>query len=165
MIAQLQNLVHSAEGRYFHADERQALLDKAGSLPDRFHASDEVQEREEAIVRSVMDEMQQLHPESPAIHGPALAKTQNDVQLVLRFNVQAMILDDRHWLDERVLFWLRTILMAGNFSPQFSHDCFTLLRQQVAKNISPQALALLQPYLDRNIEVLSDLPQPAIVSA
>jgi small-conductance mechanosensitive channel len=165
MNSQLQSLVVGAEGRYFHPDERQALLARAASLPERFQAAEQVQEHEEAIVQAVMEEMQQRHPESSAIKGPALAKTQNDVQLVLRFDVQAMILDDVRWLDEKVLFWLRTILAAGNFRPDFSRDCFTLLREQLARHTSPHTAALLEPYLKRNIEVLSDLPEPAAASA
>ncbi|HLW65705.1 MAG TPA: hypothetical protein VKS79_10325 [Gemmataceae bacterium] len=165
MNSQLQSLVRGAEGRYFHADERRALLTQAASLPARFQAADQVQEHEDVIVQAVIEAMQQRYPESSAIKGPALAKTQNDVQLVLRFNVQAMILDHMRWLDEKVLFWLRTVLAAGNFSPKFSRDCFTLLRDQVAKHTSPQTAALLQPYLDRNIEVLSELPEPAATSA
>ncbi|HEV3144848.1 MAG TPA: hypothetical protein VGZ47_13245 [Gemmataceae bacterium] len=161
MNAHLQTLLAAVEGRYFRHEERQSLLAQAASLPDRFQASDQVQEREEIIVQAVIDQLQQRYPESPAVIGPALAKTTSDVLLVLRFNVQAMILDDMRWLDEKVLFWLRTILAAGNFVPQFSRDCFTLLRQYVSENVSPQAMALLQPYLDRNIEVLSDLPEPA----
>ena len=165
MNSQLQTFARAAEGRYFHPDERQALLAKATALPQRFQAADQVQQHEEAIVQAVIDAMQQRYPESSAIRGPALAKTQNDVQLVLRFNVQAMILDDMRWLDEKVLFWLRTILAAGNFTPQFSRDCFTLLGEQVKKSINPESAALLQPYLNRNIEVLSDIPEPAAKSA
>jgi hypothetical protein len=164
MTSQLQTLARTAEGRYFHPDERQAMLAKAATLPSRFQAADQVQQHEEAIVQAVMEAMQQRYPESSAIKGPALAKTQNDVQLVLRFSAQAMVLDDLRWLDEKVLFWLRTILAAGNFTPQFSRDCFTLLREQVEKNVSPESARLLQPYLNRNIEVLCDIPEPAAKS-
>jgi hypothetical protein len=165
MNLQIQSLSRAAEGRYFRPEERQALLTRATTLPNRFQAADEVQEREDAIVQAVMEAMQQRFPESSALKGPAFAKTQNDIQLVLRFNVQAMVLDDMCWLDEKVLFWLRTILAAGSFTPQFSRDCFTQLRMQVEKNISPESMALLQPYLNRNIEVLSDIPETAAKSA
>jgi hypothetical protein len=164
MSSQLPKLARATEGRYFQPDERQALLDKAATLPLRFQAADQLQEREETIVQAVMEALQERYPESSAIKGPALAKTRHDVQLVLRFNMQAMVLDDMRWLEEKVLFWLRTILAAGNFTPQFSRDCFTLLREQVEKNINPESAALLQPYLDRNIEVLSDLPEPVAQS-
>ena len=164
MNAHLQSLLTAAEGRYFHADERHSLLSKAASLPDRFQASDQVQEREEAIIGSVMEELRRRYPDSPATQGPGSTKTSSDLQLVLRFNVQAMICDDMRWLDEKVLFWLRTILRAANFSPQLSHDCFTLLGQHVAQTVTPQSWALLQPYLDRSIEVLSDIPEPVAVT-
>jgi small-conductance mechanosensitive channel len=165
MNSQLQRFARAAEGRYFQADERQALLAKATALPRRLEAADQVQQHEAAIVQAVMGTMQQRHPESSALKGPALTKTQNDVQLVLRFNVQAMVLDDMRWLDDKVLFWLRTILAAGNFTPEFSRDCFTLLCEQVEKYVDPESLALLQPFLRRNVEVLSDIPEPAAKSA
>jgi hypothetical protein len=161
MNARLQKLALAAEGRYFQPAERHELLELAKSLPSRLHASDQIQQKEEAIVAAVMQEMQKRYAKFAKQHEHAWAKAFRDVVLVLRFDVQAMVCDEMRWLEEKVLFWLRTMLAAGNFTPQFIRDCFTLLREQVKLQVNPESFTWLQPYLDRNIEVLSDIPEPA----
>jgi hypothetical protein len=161
MNSRLQKLALASEGRYFAPAERQEALAFATTLPARFQVSDEIEHHESAIVQSVIEEMQKRYPNFAKQHEQAWAKAFRDLVLVLRFDVQAMVCDEIRWLDEKVLFWLRTMLVAGNFTPKFNHDCFTLLREQVQLRVSPDAFAWMKPFLDRNVEVLSDIPEPA----
>jgi hypothetical protein len=150
-----------AEGRYLNREEQQKLLGFANALPQRFKASAAIEQKEDAIVRAVVDELKQRYPNFPKYHDQGWAKCYRDVQLVLRYNVQAMIFDDMKLLEDKLLFWLRTILAASNFTPQLVRDTYTLLRDNCRSQVPGDAFSLLEAYLQRNIDVISDFPEPA----
>jgi hypothetical protein len=80
--------------------------------------------------------------------------------MVLRADVQAMIFDDRGQLDGRLLYWMQTMFAANNYTPQFVRDCFGMLRDRLREELPAEDYDLMRPYLDRNVEVLSDFPEP-----
>ena len=48
----------------------------------------------------------------------------------------------------------------NNLTPKFCHDAFSLLREQVQAQLPAENYELLRPYLDRNVDVLSDFAEP-----
>jgi len=161
MNARLTKMTHDANGRYLTADERAAFLEYANSVAERFRAADAVEKVEEAVVRGVVEEMTKRYPNFAKYHDQGWAKCFRDVQLVLRQDVQSMLLDDVRSLDDKILFWLRTALAANNLTPVFCRDAFSLLREGLQARLSADEFNLLRPYLDRNVEVLSDFAEPA----
>jgi len=161
MNTRMNKLLTSADGRYFTTDERQVLLAYAESLPRRFRAADQVEEKEEAVLRDVVGELQKRHADFTKYHDQAWARVYRDVQLVLRADVHAMVADDAGQLDDRILYWMRTMFAANSFTPAFVRDCFSLLRERVRGQMAAEDFELLRPYLDRNVEVLADFPEPA----
>jgi len=160
MTTRLSKLATAADGRYFSADERRQIQDYAGSLQRRFDAAEAAEQKEESVLRSVVEEMQKKYPNFAKYHDQGWARQFRDLQLVLRAVVQAMILDDVSQLDDRILFWMRTMFAANNYTPAFVRDCFTRLRDRLAEQVGDQ-FDLLKPGLDRSVEVLSDFPEPA----
>ena len=65
-------------------------------------------------------------------------------------------------LDESALYYLRSILMAYNLTPEFTRETFTALCDACQESLTPDAFALLEPYLNRNIEILGYIPEPSI---
>jgi phycobilisome protein len=161
MNTRMSKLLTSADGRYFTAEERQGVLAFAESLPRRFHAADQVEQKEEAILRDVVGEVQKRHADLAKYHDQAWARVYRDAQLVLRADVQAMVCDDVRQLDDRMLLWMRTMFAANSFTPAFVRDCFSLLRDRARGHLAAEDFDLLRPYLDRNVEVLADFPEPA----
>ncbi len=161
MSHRLAQLATAADGRYFTADERQAFLDYAESLSQRFRAAEAVEQNEEAILRSVIGEMQKKYPNFVKYHDQAWARQYRDTQLVLRAGVQAMIFDDPARLDDHLLYWMRTMFSANNYTPQFVRDCFELLRDKAREQLGGDEFALVEPLLNRNIQVLTDFPEPS----
>ena len=160
MTTRLLQLARSAEGRYFQPAEREQFLAYAEALPRRFAAATAVADHEEAILKATVTELQQRYPNFAKHHDQGWAKCYRDLQLVLRQDVQALVLDDVQRLEDTTLLWLRTMLAANNLTPQFCRDAFTLLREQVQAQLA-ESFEPLQPFLDRNVEVLSDFPEPA----
>ena len=150
-----------SEGRYLTKDEQEELLAYAAALPKKIRYADLLEQKEGVIIGNLTEEMKRRYPNFAKFHDQAWGKCQRDTSLVLRYDVQAMVFDDMKMLDDKLLYWLRTILSASNMTPKFVSDCYTILRDQVKAEVSAEAFAALQPYLQRNIDVLSDFPEPA----
>ena len=67
MTTRLSKLATAADGRYFSADERRQIQDYAGSLQRRFDAAEAAEQKEEAVLRSVVEEMQKKYPRAKVI--------------------------------------------------------------------------------------------------
>jgi hypothetical protein len=165
MNSRFSKIAQAADGRYFSAEERQTFRSFADSLPQRIGAAEAVEQKEEAVIRTVLEQLQQRYPNFAKYHDQAWARQFRDVQLVLRAGVQAMVFDDVHRLDDKMLYWLRSMFAASNYSPRFVRDCFESLREQMKASLKHEDFDLLRPYLDRNIEVLGDFPEPAAPAA
>jgi hypothetical protein len=161
MTTRLSKLATAADGRYFSADERRQIKDYTDSLQRRLDAAEAVEQKEEAALRGVIEEMQKKYPNFAKYHDQGWARQFRDMQLVLRSVVHAMIMDDIDQLDDRILFWMRTMFAANNYTPAFVRDCFTRLRDRLAEQAGRDHFDLLKPGLDRSVEVLGDFAEPA----
>jgi Phycobilisome protein len=161
MNSRLSKIAQTADGRYFSADERQAFRSFADSLPKRLGVVESVEQKEETVIRTVLEQMQLRYPNFAKHHDQAWARQFRDVQLVLRAGVEAMVFDDIRRLDDKMLYWLRSMFAASNYTPRFVRDCFESLRDQMKSNLNHEEFDLLRPFLDRNIEVLGDFSEPA----
>src|ERR1700722_12713019 len=117
MNTRMSKLLTSADGRYFTTKERQSVLAYAESLARRFRIADQVEQKEEAIIREVVTEMQKRYADFTKNHDQAWARVYRDTQLVLRADMQAMVCDDVTQLDDRMLYWMRTMFAANSFTP------------------------------------------------
>lgn len=160
MNTELWELVNASDGRYFTSDEEAKVLKFAQTLPARFQAAAKVKAAEEPIVKSVIERMKQLYPNMARYHAAGWEKAHRDVQLVLRYNVQAMVCNDLQALEDKLLFWLRTILKSVNLTPKFIADTYVLLTQSCRDALPAEAFQLLEPALSRTLSVLSDVPEP-----
>lgn len=154
MSVQLQSMARAAEGRYFTPEERRLLRDYAASVPQRLDAAERIEQHEESLLGFVVEEMKKRHPEFATHREQPWARLFRDLQLVLRSCAQALVCDDRRLLDDRVLYWVRSVAAASNVPPAFQHECYSWLREQCRTRLPEQAFGLLKPLLDRTVEVL-----------
>src|SRR5258707_13628103 len=129
MNSHLLKILHDVNGRYPSADERSAWLAYAASVPIRFETAAAVEQAEDSAIRHVIEEMKNRYPNFAKYHDQGWARCFRDLQLVVRQDVQSMLLDDIRSLDDRILFWLRTIFASYNLTPGFCHDAFSLLHE------------------------------------
>lgn len=155
-------IVAECDNRYPTPEEEQELVEFARSVPRRFEVARLVEKVEQEAVKHCIDETKKRYPNFAGHHEFAWAKAFRDVQLTVRTNVQAMLVGDMRLLDEKLLFWLKTILASFAFTPRFNRDTYTFLRDGFKSRLPADAYALLEPYLNRNIEILSDFPEPAV---
>ncbi len=161
MNTRISQLLVGSDSRYLTPEERQTVLDYAHGFDERFKFVSMIEENEDTAVRFCIDNTRKRYPNFDKYHATAWAKAFRDVQLTTRYMAQAMLLDDMGILEEKLLFWLRTILAGFNFTPEFNRDTYTYLKQGFRQSLPPDAFAAFEPYLDRTIEIMSDFPAPA----
>lgn len=160
MTSRLSKLLTAADGRYLTPDERAMFEAYAASVSRRLGIGERVEAEEHAVLTAVIDEMQRKYPNFAQQHDQGWARCFRDLQLTLRQDVLSMQIDDLPGLDDRLLFWLRTMFAASNLTPQFCRDLFTLLRDRMRERLGSEEFDLLAPYLDRNVAVMADFPEP-----
>lgn len=161
MLSLVLDTLRAADGRYLTRDEQTKLLAAASGLPARFDAAEQIEAKEDRVIRGVLEQMRERFPNFEQHHDQAWAKGYRDVQLVVRHAAQAMTFDDVSLLEDRVLIWLRTILAASNLTPGFLRETYELVRDGFRKELTPPAYALAEPYLQKCVDAMGDFPEPA----
>ncbi len=161
MNTKIGQLLTGSDSRYLTADEKQEVLAYVEAFPDRMKILSLIEENEEAAVRFCIENTRKRYPNFDKYHASAWAKAFRDVQLTTRYMAQAMLVADMGMLEEKLLFWLRTILAGLNFTPEFNRDTYTYLKQGFRQTLPPDAFSAFEPYLDRTIDIMSDFPAPA----
>ncbi|MCS6852884.1 MAG: hypothetical protein NZ700_17125 [Gemmataceae bacterium] len=160
MYSRLVQTIHAAESRYLNPQEQSIVLTYCASMPKRLQAMKAVEQKETEIVNQVITELKKRYVNFADLHDRAWEKGFRDVQLVLRYNVQGMLLDDSEMVAQRLLYWMRTIMAAVGMTPRFMRDTYTLLREACRQHLPAEAFQLLEPHLERTIAILSDIPEP-----
>jgi hypothetical protein len=158
----LTTILRQSDGRYLSAEEREQVLAHARDLPARVQAAQEVEAAESELLAAVVAELRDRFPRFERLFPNAWDRLAGDLRLVLRADVRAMLTGDLRVLEDKALFYLRSILAAYNVTPQFARDAFTLLRDRGRDRLGADAFAKLEPYLERNVQVLADFPEPAV---
>ncbi len=161
MNNRIYNLIVGSDSRYLSREEVQELSDYMTDFRDRLETIALIEENEDVAVRFCIDNTRKRYPNFDKYHATAWAKAFRDVQLTTRYMAQAMLLDELTMLEEKLLFWLRTILSGLNFTPEFNRDTYTFLKQGFRQSLPPEHFARFEPYLNRTIEIMSDFPMPA----
>jgi hypothetical protein len=158
----LSTILRRADGRYLNAEEREVALAYARDLPAAVRVGEEVEAKENELIAAVVAEMRDQFPRFERLFADSWDQFADDLRLVLRADVRAMLTGDLRPLEDKALFYLRSILAAYSVTPQFARAAFTRLRDRCRERLDGDAFGRLEPYLDRNIQVLADFPEPAV---
>lgn len=150
-----------SEGRYLSEEERDKLQNYISGFQKRLGVVQLIEEAEDGAVRFCIDNTRKRYPNFDKYHDKAWAKAFRDVQLTTRYAAQAMLLDDKETLREKLLYWLRTILAGLNFTPEFNRDTYTYLTEGFRQGLPPDAFAQFEPYLELVVDIMSDFAEPA----
>ena len=161
MNTRINLLIQGSDSRYLTPEERQEVIDYNTGFAERLALAAQIEESEDAAVRFCIDNTRKRYPNFDKYHTTAWAKAYRDVQLTTRYMAQAMLLDEIGILEEKLLFWLRTILAGLNFTPEFNRDTYTYLKQGFRQSLPPDVFTQFEPFLNRTIEIMSDFPMPA----
>ncbi|MGL4422410.1 MAG: hypothetical protein ACRCZF_17200 [Gemmataceae bacterium] len=150
----------NCDGRYPTEAEEGAVLNWAYSLPKRLQAANQLAQKEQDIVREAIDEMKPMYPRFPAQHDRAYEKGARDLQLVLRYAVQGMIVDDADMPQEKLFIWYGTIIRGLGLTPQFTRDSCQAVYAACRRHLSEELFEVASPYLRRMVDDVPAFPEP-----
>lgn len=150
MLSRLERLAIEVDGRYATDSELQFIIQYGQSYRARMGTYAKLQGLEATIVQTVYQKMRSLDP-SLFMSGKedVSAKWKRDTLRVLRYSAVAMLLDDPDGLQERLLFWLQTIMRA--FGAQRSCNItYEVMQEVVRQHLSAAEATLFCPILELN---------------
>jgi hypothetical protein len=164
MYSRMMKTVNATDNMYLSPQEQGSLLEYTRSLPKRFEAARLVQAKEMEIVEHCYEQLRRMYPNFERYHKHGWDKGYRDTQLVLRYNVQGMLMDDAEIATDKLFGWLRTLFAGLDLTPNLVRDTFAALAGACRAKLPADAFALLEPHLNRTIEVMSDFPEPALAA-
>lgn len=164
MYSRLLKIVNNADSRYLNAEEQAAVLQYAASLPARIEAAKHCERVEVEAIGKTIQAIKRRYPKFESYHQRGWDKTARDMQLVFRYAVQSMILDDAEVGDDKLYVWAKTIIAAFNMTPGMIRDTYTMLRETLRESLPANAYTLLEPHFNVAIESISDFPEPALAA-
>jgi hypothetical protein len=164
MNKRIKQIINGSDSRYLTNAEMKEILAFTNSLPQRFKVAGLVEKHEAEAVRYCIDQMRPRYPSYEKYHAKGWDRGYRDVQLVVRYVVQSMVLDDMTVMEDKLLFWLRTMLSGVDLTPGFIADAYELLIEGFRQKLPADAFELVEPFLARAREILSDIPEPATAS-
>src|SRR6056297_1945895 len=161
MNNRIQRILHESDSRYLTSGEKEEVQGYLTDLGKRLEFATQIEDAEDSAVRFCIDNTRKRYPNFDKYHDKAWAKAFRDVQLTTRYATQAMVLAEPKLLEDKLLFWLRTILAGLNFTPEFNRDTYTFLKEGFRQNLSPEVFTEFERYLDLVIDIMSSFPEPA----
>ncbi|VTR98394.1 globin family protein [Tuwongella immobilis] len=156
----LTNLMVRLDQRYPTPGEKSAVADYVASFADRLAAYDEMRTKQKEIVDDILEEYQVMYPRFKQYHPQGWEKGRRDLELYHTFSANAMLMDDKRWLDEACLFWVCTMMKAAHLTPQFMQDACRLWDKYLQQHLTPQTYELNRPYFDHIASRLCNIPEP-----
>jgi hypothetical protein len=150
----------AATGRYPTYEEEQQCMEWAESLPDRLRAANLLASKEAEIVRDAIDEMKPMYPRFAAQHERAYEKGARDLGLLIRYAVQAMVVDDVEMPKDKMFVWYGTIIRSLGLTPQFTKDSCQSVYDATRQHLPPDVFSICEPYLSRMVEDVPAFPEP-----
>lgn len=156
MSALLESIRKTEPGRYLTIEEARALVAAEPYMAARVAASRAAEAAEKAVVQATVEAVLKKYDFKSGRGGYGESKCYRDVTLVYRNVVFAMLCDDPEMLQNKLLFWLRTILQALSFpgGTDSIKMCYATLRKEAFKRIPPESAALIDPFFKITEEIL-----------
>ncbi|MGL6076459.1 MAG: hypothetical protein ACRC8S_20080 [Fimbriiglobus sp.] len=150
----------ACEGRYPTDEEEGIILGWAGSIHKRLHAANIIAHQERDLVRTAIEQMKQQYTRFASLHERAFEKGERDLQLLLRYVVQGMIVDDAEMPREKLFIWYGTIIRSLGLTPKFTRDACQALYTACEKQLPEETFDTAQPFLKRMVDDVPDFPEP-----
>lgn len=150
MHPEIEVLLDQAENRFLKAEELIAFKRQAASLAQRLKIYEFLREKEVSIFQPIANKLQEAFPDEKQ---ETLERSLKHWLLVLRYCAMAMLLNDRAFLEQRLLDWLSGLVEAHQ-TQKIELTIFNLLQTRIEEILSEQARAILQPFLDQAQSIL-----------
>lgn len=161
MIPKFQSTLEHMMERPIRADEANALLSHAESMALRLPIAQALKAVEDEAIEATFVQLKRKYPQFKGLHFKAYEKGRRDMKMVLRYSFHAMLLDSPQYMNDRLLYWLRTMIGSGGLTPDFVRDTYTFFRNALQAKLPSDQFQFMKPMLDTVIEVLPNFPVPA----
>lgn len=177
---ELQAIFKAAESRQMTEQELDEYCRVVPEHKNRADAAREVARIEQEVVSAITDEILAVYP-FEQYYQYSQVKINRDVRYTSAYATEAMLMQDAAWLDEKLLVWLRTILLAFEFPDRVQkkkvlfakqttdsqieqlpvpmrsvYETYYKLKQRYQEMLSPSAYALMEPYLQQILNTLTE---------
>jgi hypothetical protein len=150
MLSQLERLRAEVDGRYATDLELQFMQDYVTSFSLRIQTYVRLQSLENTIVQQVYSQMRSLDPSLFLSSGEDVSgKWKRDTLRVLRYSAVALLLNDPDSLQERLLFWMQTIMRAFG-AERSCAVTYEVMQTVTAQHLSGAQASLFLPILELN---------------
>lgn len=150
MHPEIEVLLDQAENRFLKAEELTAFKRQAATLAQRLKIYEFLREKEASIFQPVANKLQEAFPDEKQ---EILERSLKHWLLILRYCAMAMLLNDRDFLEQRLLDWISGLVEAHQ-TQKIELTICNLLQNRIKEMLSEQARAILQPFLDQAQSIL-----------
>ncbi len=157
MTTFLDSVRREAPGRVITPEELELLAETEPYLSARIRAYRALMRIEEEVISTTLESTFKRYDFSTGRGGLGQAKCGRDVTTVYRYCAFAMLADDLPMLENKLLFWLRTILQSLSFPG--GKGClgfyYGLMRKETIRRLPREDGELIDPFLKATEEILS----------
>jgi hypothetical protein len=148
MISRMMQLVNTTDSLYLTPAQQKEVLDYGRSMARRFEACRAVEAIEDDVVEAAKESFFEHHPNLADLPENGWDTFESDQRLALRTAVQAMLLDDTAFPEQKQFRSLRRTLGFLEITAAVQNDWFSSLRTALEARLKPDAADTLAPYLD-----------------
>lgn len=155
MTSELATIWKNTENSYLGAEQQQKLSTYAQSIALRMKALKDLEGIEDKICNETADLIFERYPKvEKRVDGRE--KTVRDLVLILRYCGQAMLREDMQFLEDQLLHWLRTMLVAFQFGNNCLKDSYIWLDQRCQHHLQAETYQYLKPYLQAVTQIVPE---------
>ncbi len=146
----LQQAIIDADGQYLSTEALQPLENYFNSYQKRLNAYQEISQKSNELVLAALRKFARIHPE---IIQRSAKRCQYDMTQVLRYIALAILLDDEFMFQEKMMFWLDTMLRAHHKQEACS-KAYHHLQEVCQETLSANTAELIRPLINLIFESL-----------
>ncbi len=154
MYSQISQMMTGAEGRYLNSEEMDNISEMVKTFHARFEVTQRLEAKEDQIVRAIVEKSLEHFPQFAEERPNVFEKCVRDETLVLRYAAMAYLNDDDEVFTEKVMYWMRTVVQAMNFTDVAKYT-YTNMQEEVSEVLGDDA-AGINKYLQMIVEVMDE---------
>ena len=136
-----------AEGTYLNSGQLNSVQNYIESLPQRILIYQELQAQEDALLDRIMEKFKPTLPNLTRQHGHlAWDRCRRDLSMVWRYCCMAYLLNDESYLQDKLLYWMETILKSFKIRDK-CQLAYKLMLDSLQYVFSDQTQGSIRPYV------------------
>lgn len=147
---QLQQAIIDADGQYLSAEALHPLENYYDTYRNRLDAYQEISQKSNDLVLAALRKFARVHPE---IIQHSAKRCQYDMTQVLRYMALSLLLDDEFMFQEKMMFWLDTMLRAHH-KQEACCKAYHYLQESAQELLTANTAALIRPLINNVFESL-----------